>query len=417
MGTNKSLRILIVEDSADDVWLVKRVMKHAAIECEWLVVDDRERFTQALDVFQPDLVLSDHSLPCFNSIEAFEIFAYHRERNVRKPFILITGHVSEDFAVRMLKAGVDDFILKDRLKRLPFAIETALERCRLENERQKYLRQVIMKEALMKEAEHMAGLGSWQVDLKTGLNFWSDETYAIYGYDLGEVQPTYDVFISRVHPVDRALLEADLAGIMKTAQSWIREFRIIDAKGKLKYISGKIEVFRDGEGNPVRLVGFNLDITEKKRLEHELDLVYRTAKIGRWEFDVVGNNLWWSEVTREIHEVPSDYMPDVESAILFYQAGTSRHAITRTLEVARQTGNPWSEELQIVTARGHVRWVRATGQAEVINGRLVRLYGTLQDIHARKVAEEELKRSNQEKTAKLERIQNEFLVLDRDSKE
>src|SRR5690606_36612557 len=144
-------------------------LEKAGIDFTWVVVSQRDPFVRALNDFAPDVVLCDHSLPNFNSVEAFQLYmAYQKEAGVLIPFILVTGNVSEEFAVQSIKAGIDDYILKDRLKRLTLAIESALEKRRIENERQRYLQKIITREAFMREAERMADFGSWEAHLRTG---------------------------------------------------------------------------------------------------------------------------------------------------------------------------------------------------------------------------------------------------------
>lgn len=118
------LKILILEDLPADVEFVVRELKKYGLNFEYKNVDNRLDYINALDNYIPDVVLSDHNLPQFNSIEALEIF---KEKKLLIPFILVTGTVSEEFAVRILKLGADDYILKENLTRLPVAIESALK--------------------------------------------------------------------------------------------------------------------------------------------------------------------------------------------------------------------------------------------------------------------------------------------------
>ncbi|MGC4038545.1 MAG: response regulator [Chitinophagaceae bacterium] len=129
---NRILKILHLEDTSDDADLVQRELRKASMNVEVLQVDEKEVFTKALDDFRPDVVLSDHSLPSFNSQEALRIVRAH---GLFVPFILVTATVSEEYAVRVLQEGADDYILKDRLQRLPAAISNALERYAVEEER------------------------------------------------------------------------------------------------------------------------------------------------------------------------------------------------------------------------------------------------------------------------------------------
>ena len=129
------LKILIVEDSEEDLELVIRELTRSGIRFEFLVVDKKVDFENALTEFSPEIIISDHSLPQFSSSEALKISKAHsRHTGKAIPFILVTGSVSEEFAVQIIKSGADDYILKDRLKRLPSAIRNALEKWNVENE-------------------------------------------------------------------------------------------------------------------------------------------------------------------------------------------------------------------------------------------------------------------------------------------
>lgn len=129
----KELRILMLEDVEDDAVLVDYALKKDKFVFTRVRVDTREQFTEALDSFHPDIILSDHSLPQFNSFEALKIC---QGKKLDTPFILVTGSVSEEFAVTCLKRGADDYVLKTNLSRLPLAIRFALRQHRYESNRQ-----------------------------------------------------------------------------------------------------------------------------------------------------------------------------------------------------------------------------------------------------------------------------------------
>src|ERR1700688_5238775 len=133
---NQTLKILHVEDILSDAELVERILKKSGIAFEKLIVDCREEYINALSQFHPDIILSDHSLPSFNSLEALSIL---KQTRMDIPFILITATVSEEFAVNVMKEGASDYILKDRLQRLPSAIIKAIEKHQSDIARQTYL--------------------------------------------------------------------------------------------------------------------------------------------------------------------------------------------------------------------------------------------------------------------------------------
>lgn len=128
----RPLKILHLEDLAADGEIVDRVLRKAQFQFERKQVLDRDDFVEALHKFQPDIILSDHSLPAFNSLEALRIT---QQAGMRVPFILVTATVSEEYAVNVIKEGASDYILKDRLERLPNAVKNALDKSRMEKER------------------------------------------------------------------------------------------------------------------------------------------------------------------------------------------------------------------------------------------------------------------------------------------
>jgi signal transduction histidine kinase len=126
---DKTLRILMLEDVADDAGLIERMLAKQKMNFVGKRVDTKEEFIETLQGFKPDLVLSDHVLPQFNSLEALSIC---QEAGLNIPFILVTGTVSEEFAVSCMKQGADDYVLKSNLIRLPSAILNALRQRSLE---------------------------------------------------------------------------------------------------------------------------------------------------------------------------------------------------------------------------------------------------------------------------------------------
>jgi signal transduction histidine kinase len=123
------LKILMLEDLLDDVGLIERCLQKEGLQFVTKQVDTREEFVAALKEFQPDVILSDHALPQFNSVEALRL----SKKDIPKVvFILVTGTVSEEFAVNCLKQGADDYVLKSNLARLPLAINNSLKQKDLE---------------------------------------------------------------------------------------------------------------------------------------------------------------------------------------------------------------------------------------------------------------------------------------------
>lgn len=132
------------------------------------------------------------------------------------------------------------------------------------------------------------------------------------------------------------------------------------------------------------------DITRQKELQRLLSDATNLARIGAWEMDMATGQINWSDVTREIHEVPSDYQPELEGIYQFYRE-SDKIRLNECVKNAIEKGASYDVELLHVTARGNERWVRVIGTPEFSNGNCTRLYGSFQDIHATKLADIELK--------------------------
>jgi len=134
----KKLKILILEDSQEDVELIERVLRNGGIDFISQIVDKKDEFEHALSTFKPEVIICDHSLPQFNSIQALKLYRQHAgQLDGSVPFILVTGSVSDELAAEVIKLGADDYILKDRLTRLPFSVNNALRKYQAENEKHK----------------------------------------------------------------------------------------------------------------------------------------------------------------------------------------------------------------------------------------------------------------------------------------
>lgn len=137
------------------------------------------------------------------------------------------------------------------------------------------------------------------------------------------------------------------------------------------------------------------DITERTERERELrrrrDLLVRTermADVGGWELDTETDQLYWTEGTRLIHEVPNEYEPTPVEALRFYHP-EDRETVNRAISRCRESGESFDVELRLITAKGRKRWVHARGEAVTENG-TEKLRGTVQDITKLRENEQQL---------------------------
>ncbi len=172
--------------------------------------------------------------------------------------------------------------------------------------------------------------------------------------------------------------------------------RTVHKNGSLRIWLFNNVLSQDINGNK-QVIGNALDITDQYDLEMQfnkvkemLEQTNRVARVGGWEIDYVKNEVYWSPITREIHRLPEDYIPGMELPVALYKEGESRHKVLKAIENAMGHGEPSDLELQLNTAADNDVWVRLQIKAGFDKGKCVRLFGTLQDITARKLAELEL---------------------------
>lgn len=131
-------------------------------------------------------------------------------------------------------------------------------------------------EAGLKQAQAMACLGSWRFDCVANRLTWSDEIFRIMGLQPQEFEPTYGAFLSRVHPDDRARVEATFSDSIRNGlDGYESEHRIVRGDGQIRFVQEKCEHLRDATGRMLRSVGTLRDITERT----ESDAALRAARI------------------------------------------------------------------------------------------------------------------------------------------
>ena len=129
---DRPLRVLMVEDSEEDAELVALALKRGGYEPEVIRVDTRPAMERALDGGSWDVVVADFSMPNFTMQEAL---AMVRKTGLDIPFLIVSASIIEDTAIRAMRDGAHDFIMKDRLARLAPAVDRELREAYIRRER------------------------------------------------------------------------------------------------------------------------------------------------------------------------------------------------------------------------------------------------------------------------------------------
>lgn len=249
-------------------------------------------------------------------------------------------------------------------------------------------------EERLRLATKAAGIGIWDVDLLTNKTVWDRQILEIYGVAKADLSGTKKDWEELIHPDDQKRVKSTLEIAASTQQERNLEYRIIRPNGEIRHIRSAATIIRNEEGKAVRILGVNYDVTASYHTRALLDESQRNARLGGWEYLVPNQKLVWTDETYRIHELPPGTPVDVTKAIDYY-AGESKTKIREVFEHLLATGEGYDCELQFVTAKGKPLWVRCTGQADFVEGKPHRVFGTIQDITAQHQAQQELRESEQ----------------------
>ncbi len=271
----QKLKILHLEDLASDAELIERELKKSNIQFELLLVGNKQEFENAIKEFNPEIILSDHSLPSFSSIEALRIV---KSKGIKIPFILITATVSEEFAVSIIKEGADDYILKDRLQRLPSAILNAIKKKQLEHEREKYFNEIIASREELKAAHERllfhienSPLGFIEWDNNIRVKSWSKRAEEIFGWTEKEFIESKKTGLSQVYEGDLLLVKKIADELADgTVERNTAQHRNYTKDGRVIWCEWFNSALKNADGKVIAIMSLVQDITENKNAEESL---------------------------------------------------------------------------------------------------------------------------------------------------
>ena len=258
-------------------------------------------------------------------------------------------------------------------------------------------------------AAESAGIAVWEFDPLTGQVQWDDRMFRLYGSRRSEGHRPKDLLFARMHADDLPHVKAALQQAV-TDNRADAEFRIVWPGGDIHYLHAHAQAVRNAQGETIRVIGVNFDITDRRISEDRLraskaflDSAGRVAGVGGWMLDIVSGDIEWTDETCRIHNVPAGFKPSMDQAVSFY-APEARQMIEQAMAQAIASGQGWDLELQLTTASGRSIWVRAIGEVETHEGKAVRLVGAFQDITARRALEAELRTKNEVMSSILENL-------------
>jgi diguanylate cyclase (GGDEF)-like protein/PAS domain S-box-containing protein len=248
------------------------------------------------------------------------------------------------------------------------------------------------------------GVGIWDWLVQTGELTFNKRWAEIIGYTIEELQPIqFNTWSSNFHPEDLKKTESLIAQHFNGELEFFElEARMTHKSGHYVWVlaSGKL-VERDAEGNPKRMIGTHLDITERKNNEERMVVTsqllnesQQVAHLGGWKLDLKTGDLFWTDETYRIHDTsPEEFNPTVDVGVGYFLP-ESKEIISKALDEAINSGIGYDLELETYTTKGRKIDIRTTCTVTQEEGVAVRLAGVFQDISDQKANQRKLEKSN-----------------------
>src|SRR5215470_4371171 len=395
---NSPLRILHLEDDGKDAELIESVLEGGGIVSQVTRVETRDEFIASLDEGGFDLILADFSLPSFDGLSALQVAL---ERSPDVPFIFVSATLGDEVAIEAVKMGAMDYVLKERLSRIVSSVHRALREAQERAERKQAEQQLRRSEAFLAEGQRISHTGSWGWVLSSGRVTWSEEQYRMLGFEPGKAEPSVALFLTAVHPEDRARVQRDLEKAAQAKEAYAINYRVVLQDRSVRHVCSVGRPLATEAGEVDEYIGTSSDVTERVQAEaallarqEMLDLAQKAARAVAFEWRFGAGEA----EKRRSPELDAMYglAPGAHDGTF---AGWTKlvhpedwPAVKDAIERAEASGEI-AAEYRVAQPDGGARWLQAKGRMFFDDaGHPARIVGFMLDVTERRHAEEELLR-------------------------
>ena len=265
MKKEELLHILFVEDLPSDMELAEHGLRKSGIKFTSLRVETREAMQKAFTEFKPDLIISDFALPSFDGMQALKLT---KENDPTIPFIVFTGSMNEDTAVDCMKAGATDYVIKEHVTRLPFAVNDAFEQKKIRLEKEKAEQALRESEERFRSLYENSTIGLYRTTPDGQIILANPALVKMLGYSSSEELKKRNLSLEGYEQShERAkfieLIEKDSL-VIGFESAWQR------LDGNFIFVRESARAFRDSSGKTLYYDGTVEDITDHKLAQEQL---------------------------------------------------------------------------------------------------------------------------------------------------
>lgn len=412
------ISILSLEDSVSDFEIIRKNLVKAGFDIAISRVENATDFSNAIQSQTFHVILVDYNLPSFDAVGAINLC---NQCCPDTPVICVSGAIGEIKAIEILKLGAVDYVLKDRLERLPFSVKRALEEAR-EKKNRKFAEEALIKsENRLKDIIFSIADWVWEIDLDGKYTYSSHQGTDLIDLSQDEIigKKPFD-FMTESESQRVSALYAEFIknkAPIVDLENWI----IGKSNSKICLLTNGLPIF-DQQGNCIGYRGVNKNITERKLVEenlkqneNELNFAQQIARMGNWSFDLRTNKMKWSKnMYLILGYEPNTFEPDY-SLFTKLLHPEDVNIIDEQFRAIIQNKSAVSFDFRYVLENGNMLWVQNNIIPIFDGDNLIELNGVNIDITDKKRVEQELIKAKQSaeasdklKTAFLNNISHEI---------
>jgi PAS domain S-box-containing protein len=392
---SESLKIVQLDNSLDGATVARHALNKANLSPEIRVAGTRDEFIKTVIDFPPDIILSEFSLPGIHCSQALEIL---RQYHIHIPFIIVSNDIADGMAMEILRIGADDYVLKNQIDRLPFAILRSLEKYEFKSDQQNLLEQLTNSEERFRTLVENSADAVVVLSAEAQPIYVSPAVKNVLGYTAEEIY-AMDIF-SKAHPDDVPQLMKVMGKVLASPGIPIKGHtgRMMHKDGSWRWIEATVtNMLHEPAINGI--VDNFRDVTEIEKSrqalqssENNLRAIFENTSEGFVLTDTNATIVYFNSKARYFYKISTgneiETGTSLADSINDERSGEYNRAINAVL-----AGELRQYEHMYAQIEGKKSWLNVTMIPVVENGRITGLTLTMTDITDQKLAQDLLQRS------------------------